>query len=363
MTTINCKLIVHSAASLPLQQLYTGFLLLQQNGTLKLDQVFSKTKNLINPTKPQHLRDARNTHLSVILDGKIKLHYDTHDSWEIDEEFLNEADFYFKRSYCPASLAYLDSQQKKNMPLGLNYPLYPDTWDIFGLKRNLTLSSGMAKLVEVYRTLNLSSHFLFTPRLRLMQSFPNYNLNPKVLFMVRAWDPNEYPNSSPDKILQREQINHTRASCIKVLREEYGDDFYGGFSHTKFAVENYRDCLVPNREISSKRNYIEFQKNYPIAVATTGLHGSTGWKFAEYIAFSKAIVSEKLNYNVPGRLEEEKNYLLFSSPDNCLNQVRRLFSDHHLRNSMMINNALYYLSYLRPDVLVANTILTALSQS
>jgi hypothetical protein len=97
-------------------------------------------------------------------------------------------------------------------------------------------------------------------------------------------------------------------------------------------------------------------------VATTGLHGSTGWKFAEYIAFSKAIVSEELNYEVPGKLEHGKNYLAFNSPEDCVNQVRLLFSDHHLRNSIMANNALYYLSFLRPDVLVVNTILTALSK-
>jgi hypothetical protein len=361
---IKCRLIVHSASSLHLQQIYTGFLLLHQNGIIEMEQVLTKEKMVVDHTKPQHLRDARKTHLRVIVNGTLKLHYDTHDSWEIDEEFLDEADFYFKRSYCPALLTHLGtSQLTKIIPLGLNYPLYPDTLDIFGLKRSLTLSSGIEKLVEVYRSLNLTSIFLFTPRLRLIQSLPNYEVQPKVLFMVQAWNPNEHPDSSPEKIEQRERINSTRAVCIKLLKEEFKNDFFGGFSHTKFAIENYRDHLIPNSNLSSKRNYISFQKKYPITVATTGLHGSIGWKFAEYVAFSKAIVSENLNYEVPGKLEHGKNYLAFNSPEDCVNQVRLLFSDHHLRKSIMANNALYYLSFLRPEVLVVNTIITALSKA
>jgi hypothetical protein len=218
LTKIKCKLIVHSASSLHLQQLYTGFLLLHQNGIIEMDQVLTKGKMVVDHTKPQHLRDARKTHLRVIVDGTLKLHYDTHDSGEIDEEFLDEADFYFKRSYCPALLTHLGTKRTKIIPLGLNYPLYPDTFDIFGLKRNLTLSSGIEKLVEVYRSLNLTSNFLFTPRLRLMQSLPNYEVQPRVLFMVQAWNPNEHPDSSPEKIEQRERINNTRASCIKLLK-------------------------------------------------------------------------------------------------------------------------------------------------
>lgn len=40
-------------------------------------------------------------------------------------------------------------------------------------------------------------------------------------------------------------------------------------------------------------------KESDICITTTGLHRSIGWKFAEYIAASKAIVTEKLNYS-PG---------------------------------------------------------------
>jgi hypothetical protein len=96
-----------------------------------------------------------------------------------------------------------------------------------------------------------------------------------------------------------------------------------------------------------------------ICVATTGLHGSIGGKFAEYVCLSKAILSEKLQYAVPGDLREGRNYLEFTTADECVEQAWRLFSDRALRNRLMCNNARYYNAWLRPDMLILNSLLTA----
>jgi hypothetical protein len=97
-------------------------------------------------------------------------------------------------------------------------------------------------------------------------------------------------------------------------------------------------------------------------VATTGLHGSTGWKLAEYVAFAKAIVSERLVYEVPGAFAPGRNYIEFTSPEECLNGAVRLIEDGALRQQLMQNNAAYYRDYLRPDALVRNALQTALEQ-
>jgi hypothetical protein len=118
--------------------------------------------------------------------------------------------------------------------------------------------------------------------------------------------------------------------------------------------------LLPVQGAASKDNYLRQLRSFPICVATTGLHGSTGAKFAEYICLAKAIISERLLYAAPGDLREEQNYLSFTSAEECVAQARRLFDDGDLRHRLMSNNARYYNAWLRPDALVLNTLLQAL---
>lgn len=91
-----------------------------------------------------------------------------------------------------------------------------------------------------------------------------------------------------------------------------------------------------------------------------GLRKSTGWKLAEYVANAKAVVSEKLYYQPTGDFENGKNYLEFNSAAECVNKVAELFNDSEKRYQMKRANYRYYQEYLRPDILVWNTIQTVL---
>ena len=71
---------------------------------------------------------------------------------------------------------------------------------------------------------------------------------------------------------------------------------------------------------------------------------------------AKAIVNERLHYTVTGDFSEGKNYLSFETVDECLVAVERLVEDSELRYAMKQANAAYYEAYLRPDVLVKNTL-------
>ncbi len=351
---IKCKIICHSN-SRHLSQLYTGFYLLHRADCIDLSQEIHQL-NFKDEKKPQHLQDVKHAHLQAIINDTIKVYYDAHDSCEVDENILYEVDFYFKRSYLPESIS--GRHKAKIHPLGLFYEIYPDHLDRFALKRAIGLDRGVRLLGEALRALKLNS--FFTPRLQAMHSLPNFLQSPGILFMTKAWDPYDHPDRLPQKIEERKRLNQTRASCIKLLRREFGDLFYGGLAHTDYAKKHFKDLLLPANRFSLKRNYINLLKSYPICLATTGLHGSTGAKFAEYVAFSKAIVSEKLTYQVVGNLEPGKNYLEFDSTEECVNLVSQLVDNEELRNFIMINNYRYYLSYLRPDSLVLNTLLTAL---
>ena len=86
------------------------------------------------------------------------------------------------------------------------------------------------------------------------------------------------------------------------------------------------------------------------------MHNSIGWKTAEYVAASKAIVSEPLHFELPGNFEENKNYLSFTNVDELIVKIDSLLADEPMMQAMMNNNHLYYNHFLKPDVLVLNTL-------
>ncbi|MGR9086248.1 MAG: hypothetical protein ACU841_04140 [Gammaproteobacteria bacterium] len=359
MPKVRCKLLYHSESP-HLQQLYTGFFLLYKHGLIDLEQ-HHVPETLIRDGRPQHLKNARHAHLSIVINNVFRLHYDTHDAVEIDEEYLSQCDFYFKRSFSRQYIDSLSCQQEKIHPLGLNYRILPDDFDPFAVQRafhlNKSPKSLLSSLIDALDVGNLISD---NPRLKQWESLPDYEAAPRVLFLVAAYDPYDNPDRSEAKISERVRINDTRAHCIRLLRRELGDKFLGGFNHTPYTVKNYKDVLVASNPMTHKGNYRKIMKSFPICIATTGLHGSIGWKLAEYVSNSKAIVSEKLNYEVTGDFRNGSHYLEFSTPEQCVERSLKLLQDAQLRRELMTNNALYYQSHLKPDTLVLNTLLLAL---
>jgi hypothetical protein len=345
------------------QQLYTGFHLLQRTGFLRLSQQLRRTPIRYLDDSP-HLRDAAHAHLDALVEGKLRLHFDNHDSQEIALGELEGCDFYFKRSYLPTVVNSLpESQRRKVLPLGLNYRVLPDVVDSFAMRRALSMMGfSRATLSAFKKALDTGNRLGFEPRLSQMESTPDPQAAPNVLFLVAAYDPHDDPSRSREKIEDRTSINETRASCLRLLREALGPRFTGGFSRSRFTLERYPDLVIPP-ESTSQESYLRTLRSFPICVASTGLHGSTGWKLAEYVAFSKAILSERLVYGTPGSFEPGRNYIEFTSPEECLNGAVRLIEDAALRHEIMHNNAAYYQAYLRPDALVRNALTTALDHA
>jgi hypothetical protein len=361
LSAIACRL-YYQSASPHIQQLYTGFRLLHGSGFLRLSQERRRSPVAYSSDAP-HLRDAGHAHLDVLVGGKLRLHFDTHDAEELALSELDRCDFYFKRSWQPTLVNSLPPEQRSRvLPLGLNYRVLPDVVDLFALRRALNLTGlSRATLRGFKQALDVNNQFGFQPRLRMMQAAPDLRADPNVLFLVAAYDPYDDPSRSQEKIDDRIFINETRARCIRLLKDALGPRFTGGFSPSRYATEEYPDLVVAG-ESTSQLQYLRTLSSFPICVATTGLHGSTGWKLAEYVAFSKAILSERLIYVVPGALAPGNNYIEFTSPEECLNGAVRLIEDVALRQKLMQSNAAYYRDYLRPDALVRNALTTALEQ-
>ena len=362
MKTITCRLISHSPGT-HIQQVYTGLSMLHRSGLIKLTQQM-RVGDVKRAEAPQHLRDAAATHAKVVLNDAVTVHYDMHDAQDIDVRDLDSCDYYFKRSFSSSYVGSLSRGAEKILPFGLNYHVLPDFADPFGARRALRLRSGAkARILALREALDAGNRLRFYSRVRELESLPDYALPPRVLFLVTAYDPHDQPDRSAEKIEERMHNNETRAQCIRLLRKELGSVFFGGFNHNEYTLERYKDCLVSDTSVTDKKNYIRTLKSHSICVATTGLHRSIGWKFAEYVTCSRAILSEPLAYQVPGELTPGRNYLEFASPAECVEQALRLIADRDLRNEMMTANSLYYRASLRPDTLLLNSLLTALSKA
>ena len=152
----------------------------------------------------------------------------------------------------------------------------------------------------------------------------------------------------------------SRAECIRRLKNQFRGSFLGGLENNTFTQKNYPDCVVEQPWMTKKGEYLKQLNQAVIGIYTLGLHGSSGMKMGEYIAGSKAIVSEKLRYQAPGDFAKDKNYLEFSTLDECVEKVALLMENKEKRCAMMLENFRYYNNYLRPDMLVWNSITAAL---
>ena len=335
-------------------KLFTGFALLRQAGAVTLSQE-CKIGKAFDVSKPQHLRDARLAHLLVVVNGSVKLFYDNHDSDEIDGDVAESVDFYFKRSYSSPRIP--DSVASKVFPLGLNYGLYSETFDALEFDRIQAFTRGSSPPIAPCNQ-GISS---FRPTPANMHRAPVEALHPKVLFMTRVSDPYDHPERSEEKARARIRMNETRASCVETLRREFGDDFLGGFERTDYTVKNFGELVWEDNEISLKENYVKLLEAYPICVSTEGYHRSICWKMGEYVAFSKAIVSERFCYELPGDFREGKNYLGFDTAEECVDAARKLFEDAALRHRIMNNNYIYYKDYVEAKAVIQRTLNIATS--
>ncbi|MEK6766048.1 MAG: hypothetical protein AABY49_07500, partial [Planctomycetota bacterium] len=256
MTT--CTIIVHDNNEF-LQQIYTGFFCLHKKKLIKLEQKINRLE-FMDVHKSFHLKDARNFHLKVILNHTVRLYYDMHDSWEVDEEALDQCDFYFKRSYNRKKIEHL----KKVYPFGFNYEVYPNDMDLFALQRSLFLSTGWKeRIIKSLHSLKIVDKYFCPPRLEYLESLPDYQADPKIIFVARLWDPNDDQERPEGKKENMVYVNKMRVECVRALRKEFQDKFYGGIAPTKFAIENFPDTIIPDFNNSRKRDYLKLY-GYPL---------------------------------------------------------------------------------------------------
>lgn len=333
-----------------LDQLYTGLELLKRKKIIEV-----KYNKNYQPFNKINIVKAR-------INGKFDVVYDLFDStdWllgETEEKNLSyfyeylQCDYYFKRSF---NKAFQDRilNYTTVLPFGFNYPV-----NVKHILKHRILNE-LKELIDYpffHRFFKFNTHSVPPSE---FEHLPVPNKENRIIFLVRLWDPKGVNEKIESKEIsdEREQINISRVNCIKACKKEFGNLFLGGVQDIPFSRKYCPDLILP-RYITSRHSYLRSVKSSNICVATTGLHGSIGWKFAEYIAAARAIVTEPLNFEVPGEFAESKNYLTFESPDELISKILYLQRNRDEMKKMMIANYQYYQAYLRPDILVLNTLL------
>lgn len=329
--------------SLHLNQIYDGFIKLNKLGIIDL---------IIKPAKGGESKPL----LKVVVNNEFTIIYDTLDGFNwidgsIDENLRYfkkniEADFYFKRSYNKSLLENAPGNCKV-YPLGLNYTMKVQRGLPKGLKLTLTDWVRNSLLFSrFYRDSFVSKDFEY---------YPIPNKESKILFLTRLWNPKEVKLKHLRE--ERKILNDNRIECIKACKKEFGVNFIGGLQNDEFSSRLAKELIMPF-SITKKENFLKTIKDSNICIGTTGLHSSIGWKFGEYVAASRAIITEPLIYDLPGTFENKSNYFEYYNRDQLIENIYKLLDSKEKMYNMMQNNFHYYNNYLRPDYLVLNTLLT-----
>lgn len=255
----------------------------------------------------------------------------------------------FKRSFSKEQNSKLKNGHKI-MPYGLNYRIDPPLLKYRGWMRKKSLLATIVKAVIGYEKFTYNPiDFVCDPTIK-----DNVE-KPRIIYMARLWDPNEgYAGKPLSKELmeERNSINEFRMAVVRELRNKYGDAFVGGIERSTYSEQLCPELIV-DKKYTAKNHYLKLMKTCDICIATTGLHKSIGWKTGEYIAAGKAVITEKLNYEVPS-LYEGVNYLTFSTVDECVKQIDVMLDNKDLLKQMKQANRLYYITNLEPESLIKN---------
>lgn len=341
---IVCEVLA-SSDYIHLQQIYTGLALLHDAGKIEFRQKIT----------PKKLGMFEEVHLKMRV-GDRTVYFDMHDCGTIDENYLDDVDVCFKRSYAPDVIEKL-SAPHKILTFGLNHYVLRGGFDRFLLART-SLYKGSQKVRAGIKAAAIPfQRSAFPPTVERLRAEPAPHAEPQVIFMTQVYDTSQTWQKDIEKV---RGINEMRAEIVRHLRKEFGQRFFGGIAKTEFAEKHFADCIFDNSEVSKRSNYFRKLQNFPICVTSRGLCNSTGWKFAEYVAFAKAIVSERLTYEVDENFAENQNYIAFESVEECLEQTHKLFENHDLRAELMSRNRIYFENFQRADRLVWNCLQRAL---
>ncbi len=310
------------------KQILAGFSLLKEEKKIKLK--VKKNFKFLNGLAVANIQDK-------------KLVYDTLDHADVFfENELKQSDCYYKRSF---QKRYVDLKGKEIKPLGFNY--WVDNKFHYQASPKVLLEYAIRKILKKDNIIHSYKKFEDIPSLK--------NNQYEAILLTNLYDPKADEVENEEKEVEREQINQFRIECVKALRKTYPNQVLAGIKSSEYSEKVAKEYILP-KEVTSKDHFLALMKETNICICTKGLHNSNGWRLAEAIASAKCIVTEPLYNEVTGNFKKEQNYYEFHTVEELVEIVGDLIANKEKISNVMKANYEYYNQYLRPDMIILNTI-------
>jgi len=334
-----------------LSQLYLGLKRLAARNYIDL--------RLQRVKSPDDLKPVVKATLETPSHGRVRIVYDTLDgfNWLDDltetenlQHFRDtfKTDFYFKRSFNERLLKFAPPQCTV-MPLGLIFPVIDDV----ELPSRLSPNS-ISGLLNRLRPRN-DDQTQRAPRITFDYP-PICHQKSKVLFLTALSNPSVVPAGRHRD--ERLKNNELRIDAVRHVRKTFGLHCTAGLSDNEVSRKVAPDLVMPSSN-TNRESFSKLVKEHNICVTTSGLHGSIGFRFAEYVMASRAIISQPLVYAPAGNLTEGVNFLGFRTPPELCERAEQLMSNRLQMEEMMRRNYQYSLAYIHPEQHALQTLLAA----
>ena len=338
-----------SASLLPLLEssqvfyLYTAFLELAQAGEIELAwDARSEVENYTIVAEIERVADG----------VRRRVCFDIHDrGYLFSAAELRASDVYFKRSHDAPEVEKLEPEfRRKVASFG---PIFGpgNRSAVLPLLRGW-MRYAAARPKRAKESLRHLSDYLRLPVTRDFERPPVHALPPRVLLQTRLWMESEVTGApfAPE-------INEERVGVVRALRKALGERFVGGALPTPFARKNFPDVVC---EWDTRRSaYLKTMKTCRVGIYTKGLHHATAWKLGEYAAASMCMVSSGFRYLFPEPFTAPRNYLGFTTPEECVEKCVRLLENEEEARIMGRANHDYYRTVIHPATQMRRLILQA----
>jgi glycosyltransferase involved in cell wall biosynthesis len=181
---------------------------------------------------------------------------------------------------------------------------------------------------------------------------------PVVLYQTRVFPPE--PMEHPEFLASKVVVNEQRASLVRRLRRELGARLVGGLAADDYARWFFPDAITERS--SARADYIALMQRSLVVVYSEGLVGSAGWKLAEYLAAGRAIVMQRSRCELPEPLVDQRDVLMFDTPDECVAACKALLDDPARARALGAAARRYHRQWVDPAANVARMLDVALHQ-
>lgn len=167
------------------------------------------------------------------------------------------------------------------------------------------------------------------------------NNEPYVYFNSRLWP---HQNCLEGTNLQRKKF-------IEICRDVC--KFEGGFfaSEDHIQRQEFKDIISYKDD---SKSYFEKTKLSKIVFNTPSVHESHGWKFGEFLAMGKAMISTPPKNEIPGELVHGRDIHFITNDEELKSAIILLINDNEYRSLLETGAKNYYLKYANPRSVIVS---------